>query len=337
MYARRKIARDRIGQTNGEQLPRVGRVAIRDDHRSSYDDEISLVDLWRVIRRRRLVVLGLTLLSGLAFGTVALVSDPLYRAEVVLSPVLELDESQQYMAPLKEFGSLAALAGINLDHKDRKNEAIATLKSRQFTERFIQERKLRPLLFFRLWDAQRERWRTDLDTDEIPTLWDASELFRESVRHIREDRSTGMVTLTVEWHDPEVAAAWANELVAAVNASMREKSVETSNAAISYLQEQLSRTTVVDLQQVLHRLTEAEMKKIILASINEEYAFKVIDPAVVPQEPVWPKGFLSVTLGLLLGLVAGIIVALLINAARSDSGVVLAEAPANRSADSSPR
>ena len=39
-------------------------------------------------------------------------------------------------------------------------------------------------------------------------------------------------------------------------------------------------TSVVELQQVLHRLIEAEMKEIILARINEDFAFRVIDPAV---------------------------------------------------------
>lgn len=334
MYARRKSVRDRVGHPDSESLPRVGQVAVRGELQPRYEDEISLVDVWRTVRSRWPAVLGLMLGCGLVFGTAALLSTPLYRAEAVLSPVLDPDDNQQFMTPLKEFGSLAALAGINLDHKDKKNEAIATLRSRQFTERFIQDRNLLPVLFPRLWDAENERWRTDLDADAVPTLWDASELFRESVSYIREDRSSGMVTLSVEWRDADVAAQWANELVAAVNDGMRAKSVETSNKAISYLQEQLARTTVVDLQQVLHRLIEAEMKKIILANINKEFAFKVIDPAVAPQEPFQPKVLMIATLGVLLGLVAGIIAALVLNTVRTGRGGGVAGA--SRSVDVSP-
>jgi len=327
MYARRKTTRERRN-TPGSELPRVGQIAIRDaGAQARHDDDISLLDIWRILRRRLAVVLGFTLAAGLAFGAAALLMTPVYRAEVLLAPVTDIEDTQPYTAPLREFGSLAALAGINLDHKDKKNESLATLRSRQFTEQFIEEKKLRPLLFSNLWDAQHERWQADLDKADIPTPWDAYQMFSDSVRRIHEDRSTGMVTLSVEWRDPRMAAQWANDMVAGVNANLRQKAVETSNKAIAYLQDQLSRTTVVDLQQVLHRLIEAEMKKIILANINKEFAFKVIDPAVVPEEPFRPKVLLMLVLGTLVGLLAGVLVALLLNAARSGRASDLEEEP----------
>jgi uncharacterized protein involved in exopolysaccharide biosynthesis len=312
------MLRDRREQTSGEErLPRVERLVVRDGAQEVLDDELSLLDVWRVLRRHRLLLLATTLLAGLGFSAAALLLTPVYRAEVLLAPVTELDDNQHIGSPLGGFGSLAVLAGIKLDHKDKKNEAIATLNSRRFTERFIEDRKLLPVLFPDLWDERQERWKDDLDQEDIPTLWDAYDKFNETVRRVREDRSTGLVTLSVEWSDPELAAQWANAMVKSVNDSLRSTAVETSNRAISYLQDQLERTTVVDLQQVLHRLVEAEMKKIILASINEEFSFKVIDPAVVPQEPFRPKLLAMATLGVLLGLVTGIILALLVSVVRT--------------------
>jgi uncharacterized protein involved in exopolysaccharide biosynthesis len=316
MYARRKTARDRLNPPDGEALPRVGQLAIGIEAPACDDDEISLFDIWRILRRHRSVVLGVTLVAALAAGAAALLMTPVYRAEVLLAPVTDLDDNQHFATPMGDFGSLAALAGIKLDHKDKKDESIATLRSMKFTEQFIEDNNLRPILFFRLWDRQHGRWKASVSAEDIPTPWDAYKKFSDSVRDVREDRSTGLVTLSVQWTDPAVAAQWANELVSSVNTSLREKAVDTSNKAIAYLQEQLARTTVVDLQQVLHRLIESEMKKIILANVNTEFAFRVIDPAVVPEEAFWPKALPLMVLGTLVGLMLGIFAALVLNARR---------------------
>jgi LPS O-antigen subunit length determinant protein (WzzB/FepE family) len=118
----------------------------------------------------------------------------------------------------------------------------------------------------------------------------------------------------VEWRDPELAAQWANDLVASVNTTLRQKTVEQSEKSIAYLREQLARTSVVELQQVLHRLVESEMKKAILANINKEYAFKIIDPAVVPDKPVRPRKLAMVVVGTAAGGILGILLVLLRNA-----------------------
>ncbi len=67
------------------------------------------------------------------------------------------------------------------------------------------------------------------------------------------------------------------------------------------------------MQDVLHRLIESEMKKAILANINEEYAFRVIDPAVVPEEPFSPKIPSLAVLGVVIGGLVGLFVALVLN------------------------
>jgi len=123
--------------------------------------------------------------------------------------------------------------------------------------------------------------------------------------------------LAIEWEDPELAAGWANELVRRVNTLLRNRAAEQSENAVRYLQEQLKVTSVVELQQVLHRLIESEMKEIILANINKEYAFRVIDPATVPEEPFKPRMLPMLVIGTGLGLIAGIMLALLLNMARN--------------------
>jgi len=273
------------------------------------EDEISLFDIWRILVRYKWMILVLTLVSVLASTLFAVLMTPVYRAEVLIAPVTERDNNSRFAAQLDEFGGLAALAGINTERGGKKNEAIATLKSRMFTEQFIKDEKLLPVLFQEKWDEENQRW-GDVDPDDIPTMGDAYELFDEELRRISEDRKTGLVVLSIEWEDPDEAARWANELVRRVNVLLRKKAVRESESAINYVQEQLKQTSVVELQQVLHRLIESEMKEIILAKISEEFAFRVIDPAVAAEEAFKPNMALLLLLGAMLGILGSVILAL---------------------------
>jgi uncharacterized protein involved in exopolysaccharide biosynthesis len=49
----------------------------------------------------------------------------------------------------------------------------------------------------------------------------------------------------------------------------------------------------------------------MLASVRQEYAFRVVDPAVVSEKPSWPNRPLFAVLGFALGLVVGTLVAVL--------------------------
>ena len=96
-------------------------------------------------------------------------------------------------------------------------EAIATLKSRAFTERFMREHNLMPILYAEDWDAEAQAWR---DPEEAPTLWKAYTRF-DNMRSIEQELESGMVRVSVEWSDPRLAAQWANALVADVNQILR--------------------------------------------------------------------------------------------------------------------
>ncbi len=276
------------------------------------EDEVSLFDIWRILVRYKWTILATTVFITLAATLLALLMTPVYRAEVTIAAVTETDKNSRFAAQFDEFDGLAALAGINVERGGRKNEAIATLKSRLFSEQFIKDEKLLPVLFEQDWDEENQRWRST-DPDDIPTLGDAFELFDDAIRRVFEDRRTGLVVLSIEWRDPEEAARWANELVRRVNELLRQKAVRESENAITYVQEQLKQTSVVELQQVLHRLMESELKEIILAKINEEFAFRVIDPAVAPEEAFKPNIPLLILLGAMLGLLGSVILALFLN------------------------
>lgn len=312
---------DEIGGSRlqtGQTLPGTGRHHASGDYRTPEDAEkyISLPEFWRTLVRFRIMILSVILVCTLSSTLFALMMTPVYRAEIQVAPVSEKDSNSRFAAQLGEFGGIAALTGINMNQGSKKNESIATLKSRKFTEQFIKDEKLLPVLFHDQWDTENQRW-DEADPEDIPTPEDAWQLFNEKVRRISEDRQTGLVVLSIQWEDPQEVARWANELVSRVNAMLREKAATESEKAIGYLREQLGKTSVVELREVANRLIESEMKEIILANITEEYAFRVIDPAVVPEEPFRPNMVLMVVFGIVSGTVLGIVLASIFSSVKS--------------------
>lgn len=278
---------------------------------SRFDDhELSLLEIAQQLLQHKLLIAVSTILCGLVAAVGAFLITPTYRAEVLLSPV-DPDGPKSNLGGLaSQLGAFASLAGINSAKGSEKEEALATLQSRLLTDTFVEEKNLLPILFSSKWDSARQAWKSSSVKDQ-PTLWDANKLFTKTVRQVTQDRKTGLVTLAITWKDPQLAADWANELVRRTNLYLRSKAIARSNANIAYLQDQLTRNSMVEIHQAVNGLIEDEIKKVMFAQGTEEYAFAIVDPAVVPQERISPKRSLITVGGLVLGFLLSAIFALL--------------------------
>jgi len=282
------------------------------------EDEIDLFEYCQVMLGYKKLILLLTLASTLLALAAAFLMTPVYRAEVLLAPVsLEEDDSKLSAFNSSQFGDILARSGISMGAGGKQiARHIATLGSRSLTTSFIEDENLMPVLFPEAEGGGSEGGKGSLGFFEgdAPTLWDAFNLFDHEIRFIDLDRSTGLLTLAIEWRDPELAAEWANSLVLRVNKLLSSQAIEEARTSISYLEKQLTKTSSVEVQQAIYRLIEAETKQIMLANVQDEYAFKVVDPAVAPQEPVKPQRPLIVVLGFLVGLIAALFIAFFHNA-----------------------
>ena len=164
---------------------------------------------------------------------------------------------------------------------------------------FINQESLKPALFQRKWDLEKKKWK---DTNDVPSDWEAFEVFDRDMRFVQLDRKTGLVTLAVEWKDPSLAAKWANDLVKHVNDRLRTEAIKQAESSIGFLEKQLSEASAVEVQQSIYRLIEAQTKKRMVANTREEFAFKVIDAAVTSERKIRPKRILMIMMGFLIGL-----------------------------------
>lgn len=281
------------------------------------EGELKLGELVEFLRRGRWLIVSVTVACTIFVAIVAWLVPRKYEGAVLLLPVTSQSSSSGLGAlasMASQFSGIASLAGLNLSAGGgTKAEAVATLQSRAIAERYIQDRNLLPILFSKKWDPVRQKWYSD-DPHEIPSLWKGMDYFEKSVLNVTESAKTGLVTLTITWTDPKLAASWANDLVKVTNDYMRNKAIKESQRNIDYLNEQAAKTTSVALRNAIYTVLESEIKKEMVAQGSEEYALKVVDPAIPPERQSFPRPVLWTAGGLLVGLMLGIFAAVMRNA-----------------------
>ena len=242
---------------------------------------------------------GATVVGFVAVGVlIAFVVTPVYRAEILLAPVTTAAPGPLSIMPT-EFAELMRNAGFD-SYDQERTEAVAILRSREFTSDFIREEGLLPILYEDQWDPKAKSWRAGAGQD-TPTIWRAYEKFDNSIRGIEDSYASGLVTLSIEWEDPVLAAAWANEIVARVNRHLQSRAIIEGERSLDFLTRELKRTTVGEVRATIYRLVETQMQRMMVANIKEEYGFRVLDPAVPPEQRERPRRKLVVVTSFFLG------------------------------------
>ena len=280
-----------------------------------------------VIRRRWLIAL-IIVLSTISALVISFIVTPLYLATTTLVPA-ETGEAQTAIAgALGQLGGLAELAGLQGPQNQTVIEAISLLKSRQFTESFIRDENLLPVLFSNRWDSTLRQWKPG---DTVPDLWDGYRLFDRKIRFVDQDEKTGIVTLRIEWKDPQQAADWANELVRRVNLQMQQRALWETGVTLEYLKKELEATRVASVQVALQDLIEANLKRQAVASVRSDYVFRVVDPAAPPnlRDKLSPHKAVYIVMGATFGVVLSLLAALATEAAQNMRRWVQSDASAD--------
>lgn len=254
--------------------------------RRDIDDPVNLKQQLRSLWRDRRLIAAITLATTLLTTIIAFCLPSEYKATVVMAPVMQrADESSRYGAfgaLATEMGGLAELAGLGTPGEMAKNEAIEVLQSEALTEAYIADNHLLQILYARKWDPQRQVWKVS-DPKKVPTLWKANRFFSNDVRKVTTSGKTGLVTLTITWTDPVLAAKWANDLVHRTNDYLRGKAIAETERNIAYLNAEAAKTTVIEARQAIFSVLRNEIDREMLARGSEEYAFRVLDPAQAPE------------------------------------------------------
>jgi uncharacterized protein involved in exopolysaccharide biosynthesis len=257
------------------------------------------------LRRSRWVIASCVVFA-VAFGVVASMMPRVYRTSTVLAPAISERAGRTARdASLGQLGGLAMLVTLPSSSSGME-EALAVLRSREFTERFIEENGLMQVIFSSKWNPARATWKGE--ESDAPSLADAYRYFDRNVRTIIFDGDTGLVTIRIEWKDREQAAAWANELVQRINGEMRARAIAKSNASVAYLERELASTAVVGVRDAISRLMEEQIRQRMLANVTQEYVFRVVDVALPPdpEDFVRPRTLFMTMVGFSVGFVVAV-------------------------------
>jgi uncharacterized protein involved in exopolysaccharide biosynthesis len=274
------------------------------------DDDIDLRAVVATLWARRWWIAMIAVLFTIPFAISAFLAEPLYRAATVVADARsDATGSNSLTAALGALGNLGNVARLNIQGATYSDEAIAVLRSREFTERFIAEHDIKPQLFPEIWDARTRQWLAP-----EPTLSQAYRVFN-AIRSVTQAGRGGLVTVAIEWRDPVQAAEWANAVVAQLNAEMRERAIASTKLSVSYLEKELATTSTIDTRQAINRLMEAQINQRMLANVTAEYAFRIVERALPPDpdDSVGPSKLVLLALGPTLGVVFGIFVVLAVN------------------------
>ncbi|WP_351124357.1 Wzz/FepE/Etk N-terminal domain-containing protein [Shewanella sp. T24-MNA-CIBAN-0130] len=288
--------------------------------RAVADDEIDLRELFSVIWQGKWLIIAITAVFAIGSVIFAINQPNIYKSEALLAPADSEQGGGGLGALAGQFGGLASMAGINLGGGggvDKTQMAIEVMKSRQFTSDFIQNHNILPdLMAAKKWNiadnsisydedvynAADNKWlrEVQLPFKPEPSMQEAYKEFSKIIA-VNAAKDTGMVTVSVEHLSPQVAQQWVNWLVADINNEMKQRDVAEANRSKAFLQTQIQQTNVADIRTILYKLIEEQTKTIMFAEVRDEYVFKTIDPAFVPEEKAKPKRALICVLGTMLG------------------------------------
>jgi len=281
-------------------------------------DELDVFNLWQDVWAKKWVVLTASFSCAILGVIYSFWLPNVYKSETLL--VERLSQSQP-MIP-SQLGGLASMAGISLQRNDISQKAIAleTVKSRVFLADFISRHDIKPALFgMRGWDVKMGRVKWDLEVydpqskqwnwsgGEEPSDQEAVESFRDFLV-VKESADAGFVYLGVKFFSPVLAHQWAQSLVVDLNSYMKNREIQQAQKNLDYLSGQLKKTAVANMQQVFYSLIEEQTKSLMLAEAQDEFVFRVIDPAVVPEKKSDPKRVLIIFVAGLFGCVLTLVI-----------------------------
>ncbi|MCO6356659.1 lipopolysaccharide biosynthesis protein [Pseudoalteromonas shioyasakiensis] len=282
------------------------------------DDAVTLGEVIGYLIKKKWQILSVTILF-VAIGVAYALSKPnIYQAQVILSPASSSGDLGGGAS--SQLGGLAALAGVNLGgaSNDKSVLYLEIFQSRKFLTAFIDKHSLQKDLFAAEgYDLLNES--ITYDEDKVARLKSDSEhpitvnyIFEKFIDNnfiIEVNKKTGLITLSIRHFSPIFAKKVTELIVKDINYAIRTEEIADAIKSINYLEKALGQTNVLETKKMFYQLIEQQHRTKMLATVKEEYAFKVIDPAIVPERKFSPNRALIVVVS---GLIGGIFICMVV-------------------------
>lgn len=299
-----------------------------------------VINRWRTIFLSAMAVLGLALLA-------AVVLRPVYRVTVSFAP--NATSSSKLSGAMSSLGGLSSLAGglggLGASMEPTESPAFYTelLQSRELLTRLLLTRFADPRSAHAR-DSARLVDIMDLKPTDPERRLELGVKALQKTTRTESDVKSNLVKLTVDETYPELAAREANVMLSLVNAFNLQQRASRAGAKRAYLQGRMaaaknaltvaqeryrdflsgnrqwrSSPTLSSDEETLHRdqdvaselylSLEKQYEAARLDEFNDAALITIVDSAVAPVRPYWPRYSLLVPGAILFGLFVGVMVA----------------------------
>lgn len=247
----------------------------------------------KAILKYKWFILVAVLIAGISPFIGTQMRGRIYRAEAVIAPKSGVEKTTS--------GFLSLLGNRGLRRRwqnmNRTDEEAAYLKISMIARslrfgQYIYDKygqELIPLVFFRDWDSENNRWRWGR---RVPTK-------QMIVRQlgwfalIMKDKRSEFIHVHSVHPEPETAKYLVDLYLKALSEFLRNETITEARNLQHFLAETAHNTSDVLLREKLYEMLEQAQSKELFAYAHTPYGFKIIDPAVVPDKDKYirPKYF----------------------------------------------
>lgn len=196
------------------------RTTVQDDWSEDGEPGISLFELGAMLTAKWKLIAGAAVVAGAAGFGIASLIPPWFTATTVILPPQQQQSSAA--SAISQLGALAGLAGGLVNVKSPADQYVALMQSTTVSDRLIDQ--------FKLQSVYEKEFRQD-----------TRKRLRENVR-ISTGKKDGLITVEVDDHDPQRAAAIANAYVEELRQMTNALAVSEAQQRRMFFEQQLAQT-----------------------------------------------------------------------------------------------
>lgn len=269
------------------------------------DDEFDFLEIAKVLFKKKYFIFAVALIAAIA-GLVYAKSLPnIYKSEVLVIPDKRVGSSGGGGAAslASQFGGLASIMGVSLGGGGgQQNESevyLAIMRTRPFAEYTIKEFSLMPLIAVEINKKNPAIVKRDDAVDMLLVGMKIDKATKELASGLRISFSS---------KSPEFSARITETLVKSINRYSQYDTIERAKKDIAMANAQLQQTPVAMMQKALWDIVAQKTMEIVLAQAQDDFSFRIIEPAVIPKTKFKPRRGIIVVgftgAGFLIGMVA---------------------------------
>ena len=262
-------------------------------NRESYEDEINLLDLLKIILKYKKMIIYFVLICTVGTAVISLLMTKIYESKAVITPV-EAPAAQSGM------GALTAQFGIMTPQSANVSEIVGLLKSNVLMQRVMEKGKFYDILF----DKDDLKGKTENEKS-----WKGIRLLKEGILKVTENKKDNIISISAQYKDPVIAQKVASTTLSELTEYMTTEAKRVADANKIHLDTQMVGTADPFVRQKIYALIAQQIETAMMSAAKENFAFKVIDPPMVPDKKVKPKRTTMVLLAFIVSLMIGVFAA----------------------------